>query len=274
MSYFLCPACGEVLEKDSRSYKCKNNHCYDMAKSGYVNLLLNPAKNSNSPGDNKLMVNARRDFLDKGYYKKLSDEVNKVVFEYLPQNKLPILDVGCGEGYYTENIAEHLKANGKTSDIAGIDISKFALDKAAKRCKDADFAVASIFHLPFAEKSCGTLINIFAPFFLEEFSRVLSDDGVFIMVIPGEDHLWELKSVLYENPYKNEVKDFEIEGFSLCEARDVKYRVNIESNADLQNLFKMTPYYYKSPVESTERLNAVESLDLQLDFKILVYRKK
>lgn len=272
MSHFLCPACKSPLIKEGRSFICKNGHCYDISKSGYVNLLLNPLKNSNSPGDNKLMVNARRDFLDKGYYAKLSQVVADTVSDYISDS--PVLDVGCGEGYYTENICKKINENGFKCDVTGIDISKFALDKAAKRCKEAEFAVASIFHLPFDDSFCGVLVNIFAPFHKEEFLRVLKKDGIFIMVIPGEEHLWELKAAMYDTPYKNEVKDYPIEGFELLDVKKVDYKIDIDNNEDLQNLFKMTPYYYKSPVNATERLSKIDSLKIQLDFRVLVYKRK
>ncbi len=273
MSHFLCPACKNRLSENDHTYVCKNGHTYDKAKSGYVNLLLNPLKNSNSPGDNKLMVNARRDFLDKGYYSKLADAVSETICKYA-DSSLPILDVGCGEGYYTEKVYSYALSKSTEYDIVGIDISKFAVEKASKRCKAAKFAVASIFHMPFADSFCGTIINIFAPYHKEEFIRTLKKDGIFIMVIPGEEHLWELKKALYDTPYKNEVKDYEIEDFELLDVQKVDYKINADNNADLQNLFKMTPYCYKSPVNATERLLSLDSLEIQLDFRILVYRKK
>lgn len=252
-------------------YRCDNNHCFDCAKSGYVNLLVDNQKNSKIPGDNKLMVDARNGFLNKGYYSPLLNALSSIVFHYASKANSTILDVGCGEGYYTAGLLNYLEAQGKSAQIFGIDISKLAIEKAAKRCQSLSLAVASAFHLPVKSGSCDILLNLFAPYCSAEFLRVLKDSGFLIMVIPSENHLWELKEAVYSSPYKNAPKEYELEGFTLINNTTVKDKIQIDNNADLQALFTMTPYYYKTSKEDFERLKQVKKLEISIEFELLVY---
>ncbi|MGI5960255.1 MAG: putative RNA methyltransferase [Massiliimalia sp.] len=267
----ICPVCGSLLEEQEHSYVCPKRHNYDKAKSGYVNLLLSNGKNSKLPGDNKLMVAARKNFLEKGYYQILSDALCKEVTALAPENPV-ILDAGCGEGYYTGNVWEALHEAGKNPCITGIDISKFALNSAAKQKKPVSYAVASVFHLPVMENSCHMVLNLFAPYCGEEFERVLEPGGFLFLIIPGEDHLWELKQAVYDEPYKNQVKDYALEGFRFQKAVKVANTITLESNEDIKNLFTMTPYYYKTSAENTARLDNLEQLTTTIQFEILIYQ--
>lgn len=269
---FICPKCGEILAKNGNSLKCPKNHCYDLAASGYVNLLLSDMMNSKLPGDNKLMVNARRSFLSKGYYKPLADAFAETVRKYV-ENDCTVLDAGCGEGYYTGIIAERLASYGKSADIFGIDISKNAVNAAAKRYKGISFATASIFHLPFGDGSCDILATLFAPYCGEEFLRVLKKGGIMVMAIPGERHLWGLKKAVYDKPYLNEVKDYTLDGFEFVGTEKLDYAISLDNSEDIRSLFSMTPYYYKTSEEGHKRLEALVSLDTEVSFEILTYRK-
>lgn len=271
---FICPICNKNLIQNDKSYACKNNHNFDKAKNGYVNLLTNSNKNSKIPGDNKLMVNSRRDFLSKGYYLKLSNALNDKILSLINnKNNFSILDAGCGEGYYLNNLENSLKLNNINANIFGVDISKFALNCASKTNKNISYAVASVFNLPINDKSCDILLNIFAPFCQNEFERVLKKNGLMILVIPSTNHLWELKSFIYDNPYQNQTKDYNIENFKLMDKEIIKDTIHITNNTDIKNLFTMTPYYYKTSLENTKKLDTLESLKTKIEFEILVYKK-
>lgn len=271
---FICPTCGKPLQKQGGSCRCENGHCVDYAKSGYLNLLMANQKHSQQPGDNKLMVDARRRFLEKGYYEPLLREVCRMVEAIFPPGNSRILDAGCGEGYYTGGIFRHLVRRGKTPRMLGVDISKTAIDKAAKLNRGIAYAVASVFHLPVANASCGMVLNLFAPYYQPEIERVLASLGVMLLVIPGEGHLWELKQFVYQEPYKNEVKEFELENFALEERRTVREVLSLETREDIDDLFKMTPYYYKTGREDYERLLCLNTFKTQAHFELLAYRKK
>ena len=268
MSNFICPVCKGEISLLERTYKCPNNHCFDLSKDGYVNLLMSQQSSLKRHGDDKLMVKARRDFLEKGFYNELRQALCETLKEALPEDAT-IVDVGCGEGYYTSEIS-------KVDDfeIFGIDISKDALKYAAKSVKGSSFAVASAFSLPFAENSADCVLSVFAPSAYEEFSRVLKNDGKLIKAIPLENHLWELKCALYKEPYKNKSEKRNDELFKLVSQKEIKYKINLTEKEDIENLFKMTPYYYKTGREDAERLLSLESLETTVHFGVEVYEKR
>lgn len=271
MSIFTCPVCGDKLEKTGNTYICPKGHSFDRAKSGYVNLLLSKHMGKTVHGDNKLMVQARRSFLDKGYYSPLCEALCEAVSGNIKGNT--ILDAGCGEGYYTAAIIGELHAKNAEAEVYGIDISKAAVEYSAKRCKSAELAVASVFHIPVSDSSCDMLVTLFAPYCGEEFRRVLRRDGIMIMAIPSENHLWELKKAIYDTPYKNEVKPYELEGFGLVGKKRITYEMKLEQQEDIDALFSMTPYYYRTGREQQERLSKLGQLTTTADFELLVYRK-
>lgn len=271
MSIFICPVCSGKLEISGKSYICPNRHTFDMAKSGYVNLL--PTNNSGGVhGDNKLMLRARREFLEKGYYKPLCDAVCKVVSKYCCQNSV-ILDAGCGEGYYTTAVKANFDESNIAVEMYGIDISKDAVDMAAKRKSGVNFAAASVFHIPVMTNSCDLLLTMFAPYCGEEYGRVMKNGGIMVMAIPAENHLWEMKSKIYDTPYKNEVKDYALDGFEFLGAEKVNFTMKISENSDIISLFSMTPYYYRTGKTEQQRLNDLKHLETQADFEILTYKK-
>ena len=184
-STFLCPVCKSKLFALPSQLKCLKGHSFDIAKQGYVNLLLDNTQNKRH-GDDKLMVRSRRDFLEKGFYKELLDGICHAVKTNISENGV-IADIGCGEGYYTSAVL-----NCGNFNVFGIDISKDALKYAAKSLKNAQFAVASAFSLPFSDKSVDCVLNVFAPIANEEYLRVLKPNGIFVCAVALENHLLSL----------------------------------------------------------------------------------
>jgi len=272
MSLFICPICGGSLSSDGQKYVCAAGHCYDIASEGYVNLLPANKKHSKNPGDDKNMVRARNRFLSGGLYEPLRNALIGLLSSLSSKNAA-ILDSGCGEGYYTEGIFEKLTKEGKTPLLAGVDISREAVRLAAKRVRDAEFAVASAYHLPVSDESADLLLNCFSPLCEEEFRRVLRKDGYFIYVVPAPRHLWELKCALYDKPYENERISMDYEGFSLEQKETVESRILINDNQSISDLFTMTPYFWKTPREGIARMEELEKLETEISFDILVYRK-
>lgn len=273
MSLFCCPICGGTLTRSEKSYLCPNGHCYDIAREGYVHLLPANQKHSKDPGDDKKMVQGRTRFLDGGYYAPLRDTLCRLAAEYTG-NYPHILDAGCGEGYYTEGVADALVAADKHPQIAGIDLSKSALRHAARRTQEAEFAAASVYHLPVGAGTIDLILNCFSPLALEEFLRVLKPGGRFLYVVPAPRHLWQLKEVLYETPYENPLSDSDYEGFSPLAVTEVNAQIRLESQEALRDLFQMTPYFWKTPKEGAARLLALDGLDTEIAFRILAFEKK
>lgn len=276
MNYLSCPVCKGLLKQNERSFKCKKGHSFDLSASGYLHLLPANKMNSKLPGDNKLMVNARRNFLQKGYYHAISDKLNEVICAELKKSNKKenlVLDIGCGEGYYTSRLNQAISENKILAEVCGMDISKLAINAAAKSCKDVKWAVASSFDLPVAENSCDVLVNMFAPICMEEFSRVLKKNGILVFAVSSTKHLWELKEAIYDEPYENKKEDHQYDGFTFEAKHKVQDMIHLPTQEDISNLFTMTPYYYKSSVKTSERVAALEKLDTQIDVDILVYRK-
>lgn len=269
-----CPKCGLPLVRAENGCQCVQGHRYDFARSGYVNLLLVNGKHSLQPGDDKRMVRARRLFLKKGYYELFREAVCQKALERLPMKDPVVLDAGCGEGYYTGGLAQILAEREKTPVTVGIDISKIAVGQAAKTYKGIQFAVGSVFHLPVLNASCDLAVNLFAPLCTAEILRVLKPGGVFLLGVPDRKHLWQLKQAVYREPYENELKDPGLPGFSLLEDYSVKDWLLLDNNEDIQNLFQMTPYYYKTSRQDQERAERLETLKTQVEFRIFVYRKQ
>lgn len=263
MGILICPVCHEKLSVSGKSYICSKRHSFDISKSGYVNLLLSKHSGKIIHGDNKMMVQARRNFLEKGFYMPLRNAVCEQVTEGI------ILDAGCGEGYYTSGVQDSLN----NSEIYGIDISKTAVELASKIYKNITFVTASVFHIPVADNSCDSLLTIFSPYCGNEFQRVLKNGGKMIMAIPSEMHLWELKKAVYDTPYKNEVKPYELEGFNLLSKKHINYKFLLDNQQDIQSLFSMTPYYYRTGKIQQERLALLDNLEITADFELLTYQK-
>lgn len=173
-----------------------------------------------------------------------------------------VLDICCGEGYYDTYDGE----------LYGFDLSKEMVRLAAKSNKNGKYFVANLSQIPIEDKSIDTAIHLFAPFNDRKFSRVLKDDGVLYSVIPGENHLIEMKELLYDVPYRNDEKAPDSEILQLVEREKVSEKVHISSE-DLFELFSMTPYFYRTSEENKSRLKTAGDIDLTVEFVILKYKK-
>lgn len=270
MPELTCPVCGCVLQRDARTLRCRRGHSYDLAKQNYVNLLMRNQSSDKRHGDDKLMVAARQAFLDAGYYAPLCDALCTLAVKH-SGDRADLLDVGCGEGYYTSSVRAALEAAGKPCSAVGIDISKTALIAAARRDSALSLAVASVSTLPVGDGSCDVLLNVFAPHSDAEFHRVLRPGGVLLKAVPLERHLFGLKAAVYDRPIENPAPDYAPEGFRLAERVDVCATIEVAPCAQIQNLFMMTPYYYKTGARDQAKLQMIDSLRTEIAFGILAF---
>ena len=267
---FICPKCSLPLAAlEDGCAKCSRGHTFDRSKEGYYNLLL-----SNAPrhGDNREMVLARRNFLDTGAYLPLAKRVGELATEYFSKSE-DVLDVGCGEGYYTDILERATRAAERDLKVFGFDISKDAVRLAAKRNPELSLAVASAYKMPFADASFGGVLNLFSPLALSEIERVLKPGGYFIMVIPGVEHLFGLKAAIYPTPYKNEVQDSALEGLTLVRSEKISYELSLVGKEQISSLFMMTPYAYRTRREDCERILSLDKLTNEVEFILFVYKK-
>lgn len=268
MSHFCCPICKGQLQRGDRMLRCESGHCFDTARSGYVNLLRSQRSSAKRHGDDKRMLTARRDFLDRGFYTALRDLLCLIVQRETNTSGV-LLDTGCGEGYYTARIAQLFP----DLAVCGIDISKDALQMAAARSKQLELCVASVFALPVADSRVDTVVSVFAPCADSEFSRVLKPGGILIRVIPTARHLFGLKAAVYKEPRLNKPERVEVEGFALRHRHELDSVLTLTDREAIRALFEMTPYYYKTGQEDQKRLLAREQLETEIGFAVLVYQK-
>ena len=273
MSLFLCPICAAPLTREGQAYRCPNRHSYDVAREGYVHLLPANQKHSKHPGDDREMAAARTRFLDGGWYAPLRDALCALAAERLAPGGA-LLDAGCGVGYYTLGIFSALQNKAKSFSLAGVDLSKAALKKAARRVPGAEFAVASVYRLPVGDGAVDLLLDCFAPLALEEYRRVLRPGGVFLYVVPAPRHLLELKEILYDRPYENPEEAVAYPGFDYLDIVPVTGTMAIRDSQALLDLFRMTPYAWKTPRAGVERLAALGRLDVSMDFRIHVFARQ
>ena len=268
---FCCPKCGGELALVSENVKkCPLGHSYDRAREGYFNLLLTTGGGVH--GDNAEMVRARRKFLSYGYYEPLARRLSELVLEHTCRCGA-VLDAGFGEGYYTDTVERALYERDGESCVLGFDISKDAVRYAAKRNPRIISAVAGSYDVPIADGRVNTVINVFSPLATDEMRRVLSDGGHFIIVYPAERHLFSLKKKIYDNPYLNEPKDTDIDGFRLVSSEKLSYTFTVKGSEHVHALFMMTPYAYRTGREGRERVLSLNEVECEAEFLIGVYRK-
>lgn len=265
-----CPNCGAALFKCEKSYFCRGQkkHCFDIAASGYANLY--PGRMSG--GDDRSAVRARSEFLRAGYYKPVSDKICELL-SGLGRGSV-IIDAGCGEGYYTGNIA--LSTGAQTY---GFDLSREAILSASKfavreEISNVGFFVAGIYDLPVADSSADAIVNIFAPCAEGEFSRILKDGGLLVVALAGKNHLYGLKKAIYDTVYTNEERADMPDHLMLVSEDTVSYDIQLDSSQAIRSLFSMTPYSYRTSARDMEKLQALEYLKTEVEVKIRVYRKE
>lgn len=288
-----CLLCGRSLDRVSGSLRCGNGHSFDIARSGYVNLLP-PGKEKNArSGDEREMVRARESFLSLGYYDSIADTLAGLVTEYSPdscKSSCTVCDMGCGEGYHTCRTIEHLSelCDGELLAV-GFDASKYAAERASKRAvreglmpRDgvgaahdkgaaAYFFPGNLFRLPLADSSVNVALSLFAPVAGDEAARILKNDGLLIVVSSGREHLLELRRRIYEDVRLSDELPPVPSGFRELGRRHSTEVVSIRTTEELRALFTMTPFYYKTTEQGRERLLSSEMpfrLTVDVDYSI------
>ena len=263
---FLCPICGGSLTRQEKRYCCPGGHSFDIARQGYVNLLTVQQRHSAHPGDTKEQVLSRREFLEGGFYAPIAEALIAAAEKYGASG--PILDVGCGEGYYCTRLAKAIGA-----ELTGLDISKDAVRYAAGKYKDAQWLCATAARIPVEDGGVGLLTSLFAITLPEEFRRVLRENGLFFQVLAAQDHLLGLKKIIYDELIFRE-KDTvpELPGFTLLESVPIRFSFTVEG-AQVQNLFAMTPHLFRVSKAGADRLRMTQTLTDTASCVLNVFRR-
>lgn len=266
MPALICPLCRLPLLREANTWRCDNRHSFDVAREGYVNLLPVQQKKSRDPGDNPEMVQARRDFLQAGHYGPLRDAVIERLQALAPT---ALLDLGCGEGWYTGAMAA------VAQDIAGLDIAKPAVRLAAKKHPGITWLVGSGASLPLADASVDVVCSLFSPLPVAEMQRVLKPGGSVLVARPATDHLWKVREGLFGEVQAHQPEKFLPElqtAFELLEQAEVRFPLHL-TQATLKQLLAMTPYVWKVRPERRAALEANEFFETEAAFSVMVLRK-
>ncbi len=269
---YQCPICHSPLTLAQRSFVCENRHQFDIAKEGYVNLLPANHKHSKDPGDNKAMTQARRAFLTTGHYDLMRQAVAKMCCRYLTAPDSQLLDIGCGEGYYTHYIAAQLQQTLNTPQVYGLDISKIAVRYAAKRYENCQFSVASSQRLPFADNSLNGIVRIYAPCNPAELQRTVKAQGVVITVTPGPRHLYQLRERIYDKVRLHSTQAEEMTGFTLQHEESLSYNMELKEG-EAAKLLQMTPFAWKASDQLRQELGDCTEFACEADFILRVYQQ-
>lgn len=295
LNLLQCPLCGEPLIREERSLVCEKRHTFDLSKSGYVNLLP-PGKGKNAhTGDDRGMVEARVNFLKRGFYNNISDTAASIIAEFSGNrgDTLTVCDMGSGEGWHSCNIAKKAgELTEKRTLLVGIDASKFAAERASKLSKrlnlmpkegigaphdsetEAYFLPANLFHTPFRDQSFSAAVSMFAPVAWEEAARILDEDGILLVVSSGREHLMELRQLIYSEVHLSDDEITENELFETAGRRNLRYTVTLPDKEAIADLFMMTPFYYKTTETGKVRLFAKDALDITVDVNYTIYKKR
>ncbi|MDO3386563.1 methyltransferase domain-containing protein [Gilvimarinus sp. SDUM040013] len=262
---YRCPVCKASLQRHENRYVCESGHNFDMARKGYVHLLLSHQMNSKSPGDNKMMIAARTDYLSAGFYEPIVHELEKTCAQLEVET---LLDAGCGEGYYAAMLA------GQGIKVAGVDISKEGIMACCRRSKTIPWCIASVADLPYMNASFDAVLSVFCRVEPQEFSRVAKPGGYIIYVGPGETHLAELRDRLYDEvrAYESDKPDLYFAEFESVLQRSLRIPLRLDDKTDIENLLKMTPHYWSTNSMQQQRLLDSGPLVDSADIQILVYQ--
>ena len=262
----VCPICGKQLHRADGSFACENRHSFDIARQGYVNLLTVQQKHSLVPGDTREQVLSRRSFLEAGYYGPIARTLMETAKKYGVTGE--ILDIGCGEGWYSAQLAAALGAN-----LTGLDISKEAVRCAAAKYKDATWLCATAAHIPVKDGSADLLTSLFALTLPEEFRRVLKKDGLYFQVLAAQDHLLGLKGIIYDELiFRDKDSVPELPGFTRLESIPIRFTFTVEGE-QIRNLFSMTPHVFRIGKEGARRLQETTVLTDTASCVLNVYRR-
>lgn len=284
---FICPICQSPLIVGEKIWQCTGDnpqarqHSFDLAKQGYINLLPVQQKNAKNPGDSDLSIQARQRFLQAGFYEPLRHAVINMAQTMNSNTVDTWLDIGCGEGFYTQGF---LTLNPRC--LIALDISKPAVIATAKALKSVHLSantfslVASASQVPLADKSVNVISTLFSPILPQEFYRLMAADGILLIAKPAQGHLLQLRQGLFDTVLPHDSDKFIAKlspFFSLQHAQKVCYEIAVTVD-DMADLLTMTPYSYRAKAEKRQALLdivlAQGKMALTIEFMVYGFTKR
>lgn len=274
---FQCPKCKKKIRFHAGGLVCKKEHTFDIAAKGYVNLLQQTKAFKGYDAD---FFQSRRRFFTAGYYDHIVENVVSTVKSLFGaeqgnlSEELVILDAGCGEGGYSAALEKALSRDGVSAQILAFDIATDAI-KVAAGDDDIKWMVADITNIPVKDGVVECILDVFTPANYKEFNRVLKDGGYLIKVVPGSDHLKELRSAvsdqLQNKEYSNEEVTDYFEGHYEPISRVLLTKTTEISGQNLEDLIRMTPLLFDV---DKRKLDVSSVKEITIEAEVLVGRKK
>lgn len=263
----ICPLDQQPLSQVNNSLCCASGHTFDLAKQGYVNLLPVQKKRSKDPGDSKEMVLARQRYLDAGIYQPISDRLNEICQQILADHTTPcVIDAGCGEGYYLNRLSQIPAL--QDANLIGLDISKWAVQSASKRNKKITWLVGTNAQIPVQPESVDLIICTFGFYDFARFKPLLKKEGMVLLVESGENHLIELRELIYPEVKRSPVPDLSeayAEGFELVDQQSLQFQPKTLNHEQVTDLLVMTPHLYRASFEGKQKAAALTALSITAD---------
>lgn len=270
---YACPICGKKIRFHAGSLVCKKEHCFDISAKGYVNMLgaTRPLK-----GYDKQFFKSRGEFFAKGYYAHILDAIIKKVSEIKaaadgsgPATQLVLVDAGCGEGYYSSALAGRIEG----LQIIAFDIAADAIACAAKSKENVAWTIADVTNIPVKDDVCDVLLDVFTPASYKEFGRILKKGGYILKVIPGSNHLKELRKAardqLKNKDYSGEdVSDYFEQHYDILSQETLTNTMPIDQET-LKTLTEMTPLLFDVDVS---RLDLSEISEITVEAQLIIGR--
>lgn len=272
---FQCPICGNSMSVvDLKSFRCLQNHSFDFARQGYINLLTTPSKTKYD----KQLFESRRYLMDEhSFFGPVIGKIGEIIQTYTNYNKLVILDTGSGDGTHLSNIRNILNDSDIDVTGVGIDIAKEGIIVAAKYHPKLIWCVADLAKSPFRDGSFHIIMNILSPSNYEEFNRLLKEDGIIIKVIPRSDYLKELRTFFYKNSDKQTYSNIDIiqhfkDRTQFIHQESVKYVTTLNRDA-LKALIEMSPLTWDIDKADKDSFLKRDAAEITVDVDILIGRK-
>ena len=265
-SIWMCPVCEGPLARGEKSFACAAGHSFDIAREGYVNLVLAQHRRSAAAGDPKDSLRHRRAFLDEGHYAPLGAALVDLLAREAPDS---VLDAGCGEGYFLRQLAVSPSLGGVR--LYGVDVAKEAIRLAAKAAPRIEFGVGNTYRLPVLDSSVAAVLQVFAPCAPQQLRRVLRAGGLFLEVKPGPRHLEVLRAMIYDQPQAHTEGEIPA-GFEALGVERVTFPLTLRQPGDVAGLVEMTPYKWHMNPETYRRVRELTELEDTADFAIGLFR--
>ncbi len=253
LSAVRCPLCQKHVFMKGNSLICKKGHCFDLAKTGYVNFCA--AKDDTYP---RSLFESRQRVYQDGFYEPLIKAITGILKQHISTPSPLVVDAGCGEGYFLEQIVSRFPSRG-----IGFDISKEAVRMASKTSKDILWMVADLSDIPVKNGQANAILNILTPASYAEFARVLTKGGLIIKAIPGAAYLKELRELagshLQHSDYSNQSTiDYFQQNARLIEQKHIEWSLPLRPDQAL-DISRMTPMlsHVDPAALPLERLNTI-----------------